>query len=259
MSFRWEGLRARRMVFFGALVLLLPLAWVLAATFAPLVVAPALFGLLGASLLAIGAWQWLLAWPCPRCRTPFARPGGQFVAPPFPRHCAECRLPEWATVPDAVALPESVAGPRAVAEANKPLSVPLDPRVRRHRRHRRVGYALGFVAIYVGFCHLPDGRVVTTPGGRKVEFLSLTQHAEINSVTGRSRSLVLQYYTPTPGDTAEARDVLALAFDAALQTGDSVIVVEQINGRRRWRWFGIRIARIHRYRKTDAGDWRVGV
>jgi hypothetical protein len=258
MSFRWEGLRARRMVFFASLVLLLPIAWLLGTTLAPLLVAPGVLGLLGASLLAVAAWHWLLAWPCPRCRTSFARRAGQVTGRPFPRYCVQCRLPEWATAQDAVAPPEPVPSARAEGRVDQPTAVPLDRPALLHRRHRRVGYALAGVALYVGFCHLPAGRAVTTPSGRQIEFLSLTQHVQINTATGRSRNLLLQYYTPTPGDTAEAREVLALALDAARQTGDTVIVVEQINGQQRWRWLGIRIARIHRYRKTAAGDWHSG-
>ena len=247
------------MVFFASLLLLLPIAAGLAAMLAPLFLAPEFLGLLGASLLAVLAWQWLLAWRCPRCRTPFARRSGDFVARPFPRHCVQCRLPEWATDPNAVATPESPTAPASVVESLPPAGVaPLDPVALRNRRHRRVGYALAVVAVYVGFCHLPNGRTVTTPSGRRIEFVSLTRHLEIRN-TRRTQNLLLQYYTRAPGDTAEARDVLGLAFEAARQTGDSLIVVEQINGRQQWRWLGVRIARIHRYRKTPTGEWRYGV
>ena len=242
------------MVFFASLLLLLPVAATLAVLFAPLFLAPGILGLLGASLLAVLAWQWLLAWPCPRCRTPFARRRGDFVARPFPRHCVECRLPEWAADPNAVATPDPPTAPASVIEPPE-LGPAFHPAALRHRRHRRVGYALAVAAVYVGFCHLPNGQAVTTPGGRRIEFLSLTRHLEIRG-TGRTQNLLLRYYTPQPGDTAEARDVLALAFEAARQTGDSLIVVEQVNGRRRWRWLGVRIARIHRYRKTPTGEWR---
>jgi len=250
------------MLFFASLVLFLPVAAVLTALLAPFFLAPGVLGLLSASALAVLAWQWLLTWPCPRCRTSFARRPGQLAARPFPRYCAHCRLPEWATAADAVATPDPVAtSPAAAGEqpaAAATAAAPLHPAAVRHRRHRRVGYALAVVAVYLGFCHLPDGRAVITPSGRSIELLSLTRNLEIRN-TRRSQHLLLRYYTLTPGDTAEARDVLAIAFDAARQTGDSVIVVEQINGRQRWRWLGIRIAHFYRYRKTPAGDWRFGV
>jgi hypothetical protein len=253
MSFRWGGLRARRMLFFASLLLLLPLAGLLAAALAPLFLAPGLLGLLLASLLAVVVWQWLLAWPCPRCTKSFARRTGDFVARAFPRYCVHCRLPEWATAHDAIAPPE----PPVATDPTRP-NATLEPARLIQRRHRRVGYALVAVAAYLGFCRLPAGHTVTTPGGRRINVLSLTRHLEINTATGRSTNILLQYYTLSPGDTAEARDVLALAFEAARQTGDSLIVVEQINGRPRWRWLGVRIAGIHRYRQTPAGDWRYG-
>lgn len=250
------------MLFFACLLLFLPIAGLVTALLAPLLLAPGILGLLGASALAVLAWQWLLTWPCPRCRTSFARRPGQFAARPFPRYCAQCRLPEWATAADAVAPPDPVTiSPTTVGEqgaAAGTTAAPIHPAALRHRRHRRVGYFLAVVAVYVGFCHLPDGRAVTTPSGRSIEFLSLTRNLEIRN-TGRSQHLLLRYYTLAPGDTAEARDVLGMAFDAARQTGDTLIVIEQINGRRRWRWLGIRIAHFYRYRRTPAGDWHFGV
>lgn len=258
MSFRWAGLRARRMLFFASLILLLPLAGLLAAALAPLFLAPGILGLLLASLLAVVVWQWLLAWLCPRCTKSFARRTGDFAARAFPRYCVHCRLPEWATAQDAIAPPEPLVATTAVPDSAAAPNATLEPAKLLQRRHRRVGYALVAVAAYLGFCRLPTGHAVTTPSGRRIEFLSLTRHLQINSSTGRSTNILVQYYTLSPGDTAEARDVLALAFDAARQTGDSVIVVEQINGRARWRWLGLRIARIHRYRRTPSGDWRYG-
>src|SRR5688500_68685 len=109
MPFRWEGLRARRMLFFACLLLFLPIAGLITTLLAPFLLAPGILGLLSASALAVLAWQWLLTWRCPRCRTSFARRPGQFAARPFPRYCAQCRLPEWATVADAVAAPDPVA------------------------------------------------------------------------------------------------------------------------------------------------------
>ena len=258
MPFRWYGLRARRMLFFASLLLLLPIAGLLAVVLAPLFLAPGILGLLGAASLALVVWQWLLAWPCPRCGSSFARRTGRFAARPFPSFCVRCRLPEWATAKDAIAPLEPPTTPAAITPPPAAGSgVALDRVPRQHRRHRRIGYALVFVAVYVGFCRLPDGQALTTPSGRHIEFLSLTRHFQVSN-TGRSQNLLLRYYTSTPGDTAEARDVLGLAFDAARKTGDTLIVVEQINGRRRWRWLGVRIAHIHRYRRTAAGDWRYG-
>lgn len=245
------------MVFFASLLLLLPGAGLLSAVLAPFFLAPGILGLLIAILMAAVAGQWLLQWPCPRRRNPFARRKGHFAGRLFPRYCVHCRLPEWATAADAIATPPEPVSPTAPGTDAPALPAPSPDSVkRRQRRHRRLGYALAAVAIYVGFCRLPPGNVVKTPSGRQIELVSLSRHFQVTTGGGPLRNLLLQYYTPTPGDTVEARDVLALALDAARETRDSVIVVQQINSSSPLRWLGVRVAYIHRYRQTPTGEWR---
>ena len=93
-----------------------------------------------------------------------------------------------------------------------------------------------------------------TPSGREVQVIGLMRSKLWMSGRGTTESVDIAYYSPSPGDTTELRDVLHVVIPMTAPS-DSIIRVSQVNSNWWLRTLGLRVTREYAFRRRTDGTW----
>ena len=253
-NYNWTGLRVWRTAFAASLLLFLPVSCFVASAVKPSVIPPLLTGAFVGLLVISGTLYGMRAWSCPRCESSFARrPKRPWVAP-WASLCSFCGLPEYTPT-------EGVAPPIVTQITSQEIVAPSVERKGLQKvgsKRTRVALIFAIPLLYLTMCRLPAGETVKTPSGREVRVLSVMRNKLWMSGRGTMETLEVAYYSATPGNRSELRDVLNLVIPRAAPS-DSIIFLSQVSDSWWLKAIGIKVEHGYTFKRQSDGTWAPGI
>lgn len=249
-AYDWSGLRHWRILFALSLLAFLPVSC-FATSAASAFRFPATIGVSVGLLLVMGTLYRLRTWPCPRCSSNFSAKDAWPWVSPWRAACSSCGLPDF-TSTEEEAPPIVVT--HAPSQPSPALSLQDDALRRAAKKRTRVALIFAIPLIYLSMCRLPSGEQVRTLSGRQIQVIGVMRSKFWMSGQGTMESVEIAYYSLSPGNRTELRDVLTIVMPMTAPT-DSIIQVSQVNGSWWLRTLGIRVTHEYFFRRRADGTW----